>query len=89
MKNINWKLRFSNPMFIAQLVLSILIPILSYIGLTVEDLTTWGKLFEVLVQAVSNPYCLALVLVSVYNTIVDPTTKGIKDSDHALNKTEL
>ena len=89
MKKINWKLSFSNPMFIAQLVLSVLVPILSYIGLTVEDLTTWGKLFEVLVQAVSNPYCLALVLISVYNTIVDPTTKGIGDSEHALNKTEL
>lgn len=89
MKKINWKLRFSNPMFIGQLVLSIVLPILSYVGLTVQDLTTWTKLFEVIVQAISNPYCLLLVVVSVYNTIVDPTTKGLGDSEHALNKTEL
>lgn len=89
MKKINWKLRFSNPMFIGQLVLSIVLPILSYVGLTVQDLTTWTKLFEVIVQAISNPYCLLLVVVSVYNTIVDPTTKGLSDSEHALNKTEL
>lgn len=89
MKKINWKLRFSNPMFIGQLVLSIVLPILSYVGLTVQDLTTWTKLFEVIVQAISNPYCLLLVVVSVYNTIVDPTTKGLCDSEHALNKTEL
>lgn len=89
MKKINWKLRFSNPMFIGQLILSIVLPILSYVGLTVQDLTTWTKLFEVIVQAISNPYCLTLVVISVYNTIVDPTTKGIADSEHALNKTEL
>ena len=89
MKKINWKLRFSNPMFIGQLVLSIVLPILSYVGLTVQDLTTWAKLFEVIVQAIPNPYCLLLVVVSVYNTIVDPTTKGLSDSEHALNKTEL
>lgn len=89
MKKINWKLRFSNPMFIGQLILSIVLPILSYVGLTVQDLTTWVKLFEVIVQAISNPYCLLLVVVSVYNTIVDPTTKGLGDSEHALNKTEL
>lgn len=89
MKKINWKLRFSNPMFIGQLVLSIVLPILSYVGLTVQDLTTWTKLFEVIIQAISNPYCLLLVVVSVYNTIVDPTTKGLADSEHALNKTEL
>lgn len=89
MKKINWKLRFSNSMFIGQLILSIVLPILSYVGLTVQDLTTWTKLFEVIVQAISNPYCLTLVVISVYNTIVDPTTKGIADSEHALNKTEL
>lgn len=37
---INWKVRFKNPVFIAQLVMSVLVPILAYMGLTVEDLTT-------------------------------------------------
>ena len=38
---INWKVRFKNPVFIAQLILSILTPILTYMGITVQDLTSW------------------------------------------------
>lgn len=81
---INWKVRFKNPMFYVQLILSILTPILAYSGLTATDLTTWAKLGEVLLQAISNPYVLSLVAVSVYNALVDPTTKGIGDSEQAL-----
>lgn len=89
MKNINWKIRFQNPLFIAQIIMSILVPLLSYIGLTVEDLTTWGKLFQILTQAIMNPYCLALIVISVYNTVIDPTTKGMKDSQRVIDKKEL
>lgn len=81
---INLKVRFKNPMFYVQLVLSILTPVLAYSGLTATDLTTWAKLGEVLVQAISNPYVLSLVIVSVYNALVDPTTKGFGDSENAL-----
>ena len=81
---INLKVRFKNPLFYAQLVLSVLTPILTYLGLTATDLTTWAKLGDVLLQAVSNPYVLALTLVSVYNALVDPTTKGFGDSENAL-----
>lgn len=81
---INWKVRFNNPNFIAQLVLAVFIPILAYMGITAQDLTTWGTVFEVLFEAVSNPYVLVLVVVSVYNSITDPTVKGISDSKQAL-----
>ena len=81
---INWKVRFKNPHFIAQLIVAILVPILSYIGLTAQDLTTWTILFNVLAEAVTNPYVLMLVVVSVYNTINDPTVAGASDSAQAL-----
>lgn len=81
---INLKVRFKNPVFYAQLGLSILTPILTYLGLTVSDITTWAKLGDVIVQAVSNPYVLILVVVNVYNALVDPTTKGFGDSINAL-----
>lgn len=81
---INLKVRFKNPMFYVQLVLSVLTPILTYLGLTAADLTTWGKLGSVIVQAISNPYVLSLVAVSVYNALTDPTTKGFGDSKNAL-----
>ena len=77
---INWKVRLSNPVFIAQLVMAILTPILAYAGLTAQDLTTWSSLGHLLLMAISNPYVLALVIVSVWNAINDPTTEGVSDS---------
>ncbi|SCI09184.1 phage holin [Romboutsia sp. 1001713B170207_170306_H8] len=83
---INWKVRFKNPLFVAQLWMSVLVPILAYAGLTVQDLTTWKALGDLLLGAFSNPYVLGLVVISVYNAILDPTTKGINDSLNVLNK---
>lgn len=81
---INWKVRFKNPVFIANLLMSILLPILTYFGLTTKDLTTWSKLWEVLVDALSNPYVLGTIVISVWNAVNDPTTAGIKDSNEAM-----
>lgn len=80
----NLKVRFKNPVFIAQLILAILTPILAYAGLTVQDLTSWQALGEVLLGAISNPYVLGLIVVSVWNALNDPTTAGITDSAQAL-----
>lgn len=88
MNKINWKIRFKNPVFYMQLILAVLTPVLAYMGLTVKDLTTWAAVGNVLLQAVSNPYVLALVLVSVWNAVNDPTTTGISDSSNALTYDE-
>ena len=85
---INWKVRFRNPYFWVQIGVAILTPILAYLGLSVEDLTTWGKVGQVLLESVSNPYVLVLVVASVFNAIQDPTTKGLSDSEKALTYTE-
>jgi phi LC3 family holin len=84
----NWKVRFKNPVFIAQLLLAIFTPILAYAGLTVQDLTTWQALLNVLLGAISNPYVLGLVAVSVWNACNDPTTAGVTDSEQALTYEE-
>lgn len=84
----NWKVRFKNPLFIAQMILAVLTPILAYAGLTVKDLTTWKALCDLLIGALSNPYVLGLVVVSVFNAVTDPTTSGIKDSEQALTYTK-
>lgn len=81
---INWKVRFKNPVFIAQLVLSIITPILAYVGMSASDITSWTILGQLLIGAISNPYVLGLVAVSVWNCINDPTTEGISDSERAL-----
>ena len=80
----NIKVRVKNPVFWVQILLSILTPILAYAGLTAQDLTTWAKLGEVLIMALSNPYVLWLVIVSVWNALNDTTTKGITDSKRAM-----
>lgn len=86
--NINWKVRFKNPVWWAQVVVAILTPILAYMGLTAEDITTWGILGNLLWEALLNPYVLALVAVSVFNATTDPTTKGVGDSARAMSYIE-
>ena len=81
---INWKIRLKNPVFYVQLILSVMMPVLAYMGLTLQDLTTWSAVWNVLVQAVSNPYVLGIVIASVCNAVIDPTTTGITDSRKAM-----
>ena len=84
---INWTVRFKNPIFIAQLVLTIFTPILAYFGLAWEDMTTWSSIGVMLWDAVKNPVVVVAVIVSVWNAINDPTTAGIGDSQLALTYT--
>lgn len=81
---INWKVRAKNTQFWVQVFLAIAVPIGAYFGITGADLTTWGALWDVLVDAVANPYVLFTIAVSVYNAIPDPTVAGISDSDRAM-----
>lgn len=82
--SINWKVRVKNPVWWAQMALAVFTPILAYGGLTAQDMTTWGAVLGLLRQAVTNPYVLSLVVVSVWNAVNDPTTTGISDSTQAL-----
>ncbi len=81
---INWKVRVKNPVFWAQVATAIVAPILAYLGLSWEDMTTWATFGGVFVQAISNPVVIVSVLVSVWNLINDPTTKGLGDSSQAM-----
>lgn len=81
---INWKVRKENILFIAQIVVSVFVPILAYFGMNWEDMTTWAAIGNLFVQAIQNPVVVLSVVVSVFNAITDPTTKGIGDSQRAL-----
>ena len=87
---LNWKVRFNkkNLLFIAQVLISVVIPVLAYFGLQASDLTTWSKVWETFVQAISNPYVVVMAIVSLFNAVTDPTTKGISDSTSALSYTQ-
>lgn len=81
---INWKVRFHNPQFWFTFGLSIMTPLFAYYGISGADLTTWASLRALIINAVSNPYVLALMAVSIYNAILDPTTANLSDSQRAL-----
>ena len=87
MNKINWKVRFNrkNILFITQVIISVVVPILTYFGLQASDLTTWTKVWETFIAAISNPYVFMMAVISVFNAITDPTTAGITDSTSALS----
>lgn len=82
---INLDVRFKNPQYWFMMGLAVIVPIVSYLGINLQDITSWKMLGDLLLQAISNPYLLALVVINVYNATIDPTTKGIKDSQLILN----
>lgn len=90
MNKINWKVRFSkdNIMFIVRFVGALAIPVLAYLGLELKDLTSWNMVLDVLVNFISNPYLVILTVINALNMTIDPTTKGITDSEKALQYTE-
>ena len=84
---INWKVRFKNPVFWANIGMAILLPILTYMGMNWEDMTTWATLGNVLADAIQNPVIVVAVIVSVWNALNDPTTAGVSDSAQAMTYT--
>ncbi len=82
--DINWRVRFNNPVWWIQVFLAITSPILAYYGMNFRDFTTWSSVFDVVKSALKNPYVLGLIAISLFNTINDPTTKGLSDSQRAL-----
>lgn len=77
---INWTVRFKHPQFWLGIILSILVPPLAYTGTEFNEVTSWGKFFTILGEGFKNPYIVLMMLVGIYNTIIDKTTKGLGDS---------
>ena len=84
MNRINWKVRIKNPVFWVQVAIAVVLPILTYFGLTWEDMTSWAAIGNLLLRAVKNPVVISAVLASVWNAENAPTTAGLKDSQRAM-----
>lgn len=78
---INIPVRFKNPWFWVGLCGTIL----AAMGVSPEMFTSWGAVWEAVVNMVSNPYMLVSVVLAVLGVFVDPTTSGISDSKRALS----
>lgn len=89
MNKINWKVRFNkkNVAFLARFAIAILMPVLAYQNLKLEDLTTFDTLGKLVIALISNPYLIGLTFVNAFNLIPDPTTAGLGDSAQALEYT--
>jgi len=86
--NINWSVRFKNPVWWAQVLAGVFVPILAYYGLNWEDMTSWSAIWDILMQAIRNPVVVVAAVVNLGSAITDPTTKGIGDSERALGYIE-
>lgn len=88
---INWKCRRKSPAFWFGLIGVIVAPILSGLGMSLTDFTSWDKVLEAVTAFVKSPYMIGTVVVAVLSFIgvsSDPTTKGISDSEKALEYEE-
>lgn len=75
----NFSIRAKNPQFWVTLLLAIFTPVLAYFGLSADDFTSWGVVFKVLFEAISNPYICGLMVVGAWTTVYNPTTSGFLD----------
>lgn len=82
---INWLVRVKNPVFWAQVVVALFVPMLTQMGMVWDQITTWGVLWQVVLRGISNPVTVVAMLLSVWNAVNDPTTAGLKDSSLALS----
>lgn len=82
--NINWTVRINNPVWWAQVIASIVLPLIVGVGMKWEDMTSWSTLGSAIVTALDNPVVVVSMIVSLWNTVTDPTTKGVGDSTQAL-----
>ncbi|EAC5221520.1 phage holin [Listeria monocytogenes] len=85
---INWKLRIKNPQMWVPFLLFLGSTILATAQVEGASLTSWSALGDLLLSVISNPYQVFAVLFAIYGYLVDPTTKGVRDSATALNYSE-
>ncbi len=76
---IDLKARLKNPIFWINNALAFIAPILVYYKVSSQDFTSWSDVFDITLNALKNPYVLGLAFVSLWNNIINPTTKGISD----------
>lgn len=82
---INWKVRFNNPTAVVQMIVSIFLPVLIYIGIDWQNLTTWASVGTALLDILKNPIAIALIIVNFYTTMIDGTSTGPSDSTQAMS----
>lgn len=81
---INWKVRLKNPLFYWALVITIVAPVATNLGINLEDLTSWSVFWNLVKDVLGTPYIVISILINIFFFFIDPTTKGLTDSQRAL-----
>lgn len=84
MLNINWGVRLKNPVFWAQVICAIVLPLIVGVGAQWEDMTSWIKLGDTIISGLQNPVVVVSMIASLWACITDPTTSGTSDSESTL-----
>ena len=77
---INWKVRAVNPYF----WIGLIAVVLASVGVSPESLTSWSIPKDQLLALIGNPFAIGCVAIAVIGYVIDPTTRGIGDSEQAL-----
>lgn len=81
MKNINWSLRFQNKITLTALVLQVIAIVYAILGMF-NVVPAIGE------DVITNIAYMIIELLVLLGVVVDPTTKGIQDSDRAQQYTK-
>lgn len=81
---LNLKVRMKNPWFWVGFIGIIL----SAMGISPEDLTSWQAVLNMLKDFIGNPFMIITVATAILGVFVDPTTAGIYDSTQAMTYTK-
>lgn len=74
---INWKVRFRNKVWLRLFIVAVL-------GLAYKAMATFGIVPKIEQQALMDLFDMLLGILLLLGVIVDPTTKGVGDSDRAM-----
>ena len=77
---LNLKVRIKNPWF----WVGIGAIILSAMGVDPSMFTSWGLVWDAIVDLFTNPFQLVSVALAVLAVFIDPTTAGVGDSEQAM-----
>ena len=62
--------------------------LLTALGIDPAMLTSWEALKNAVMDVLGNPYLLGSAAIALLGQFIDPTTKGIGDSEQAMTYTE-
>ncbi|WP_439444127.1 phage holin [Listeria aquatica] len=86
---LNWKIRLKSWRTWLLAIIPVITIIWSAGGFQVSDLDSWTQLGLSFMTFLKSPAAIIAVVSALIATYVDPTTKGLEDSDLVMNKKSL